>query len=85
MSRRGIVSPNNYSQCIADWVALSELPSARARPGRGEPWLLLPPKPGAFPPDVTEALQKFGDNVNTYFPAFAQSLLDDLDGAVFRI
>jgi len=85
MSRRGIVSTNTYNQCLADWVALSELPAARARPGRGEPWLLLPPKPGAFPPDVTKALQKFADSVNTYFPAFVQSLLDDLDGAVFRI
>jgi hypothetical protein len=85
MSRRGIVSRNNYNQCIADWVALSEMPSARARLGRGEPWLLFPPKPGAFPPDVAKALRAFGDNVNTYFPAFVQSLLDDLDGAVFRI
>jgi hypothetical protein len=85
MSRRGIVSTTTYSQCVADWVALSEMPSARARPGRGEPWLLLPPKPGAFPPDVDKALRKFADNVNTYFPAFVQSLLDDLDGAVFRI
>jgi hypothetical protein len=70
----------NMTQCLADWLALSEMPSARARPGRGEPWLLFPPKTlrGRKIFDYVEA-------INTYFPLFAQSLLDDLDGSVFVI
>jgi len=70
----------NMTQCLADWLALSEMPSARARPGRGEPWLLFPPK--------TLRRKRIFDYVkiiNAYFPAFAQSLLDDLDGSVFVI
>jgi hypothetical protein len=75
---------NDVAQYIADWVALSELPSARARPGRGEPWLLFPPRQGEYPPNIEKKLKKFSENINTYFPPFIQSLLDDLDGAVFR-
>ena len=96
MSREGVFDEEYFQgeygtyaraagQCIADWVALSELPSARARPGRGEPWLLFPPKPGEYPPNIEKKLKKFSENINTYFPPFIQSLLDDLDGAVFRL
>lgn len=83
MSRRGVEI--DYTQCVADWVALSELPSARARRGRNEPWLLLPPTPGKYPKHVEEVLHQYGDQINEYFPAFVQALLDDLDGSVFRI
>jgi hypothetical protein len=72
-------------QCVADWVALSELPAARARPGRGEPWLLLPPKPGEHSSEMEQMLVQYTEVINTYFPAFVQSLLDDLDGAVIRV
>jgi len=89
MSREGLHADDRYpddaAQYIADWVALSEMPSARARPGRGEPWLLFPPRPGEYPPDIEEKLKKFSEAINTYFPAFVESLLDDLDGAVFRL
>ena len=89
MSREGLHANDTYAdranQHIADWVALSELPSARARSGRGEPWLLFPPRPGEYPPDTEKELQKFSEAINTYFPPFIQSLLDDLDGAVFRL
>lgn len=89
MSREAMHADDPYAdaanQYIADWVALSELPSARARSGRGEPWLLFPPRPGEYPPDIEEKLKKFSEAINTYFPPFIQSLLDDLDGAVFRI
>jgi hypothetical protein len=95
MSREGVFDEEYFqeygtyaraaAQCIADWVALSELPSARARPGRGEPWLLFPPRPSEYPPNIEKKLKKFSENINTYFPPFIQSLLDDLDGAVFRL
>jgi hypothetical protein len=89
MSREAMHGDDSYAdaanQYIADWVALSELPSARARSGRGEPWLLFPPRPGEYAPDIEEKLKKFSEAINTYFPAFVQSLLDDLDGAVFRL
>jgi hypothetical protein len=89
MSREGLHSddpyPDDAAQYIADWVALSEMPSARARPGRGEPWLLFPPKPGMYTPDIEEKLQKFSEAINADFPPFIQSLLDDLDGAVIRL
>jgi hypothetical protein len=83
MSRRGVAG--EYSQCVADWVALSELPSARARRGRNEPWLLFPPTPGKYPEQVEAMLRQYGEHINTYFPAFVKSLLDDLDGAVIRV
>ncbi len=87
MSRRGMVpaSEGGYDQCVADWFALSELPAARARRGRGEPWLLFPPRPGEYGPEVERVLARYADTINEYFPAFAQSLFDDLDGAVYRI
>ena len=85
MSRRGIVSEVRWEQCVADWVALSELPAARARPGRGEPWLLFPPRPGEYHPEVARRLKKYAETINTYFPAFIESLFDDFGGAVFRI
>ena len=37
MHRRGRVKPTDSPQSFADWVALTEMPSARARQGRGEP------------------------------------------------
>ena len=58
---------------------------ARARPGRGEPWHLFPPRPGEYPPDIKENQQKFSEAINADFPPFIQSLLDDLDGAVIRL
>jgi hypothetical protein len=73
------------SQCVADWIALTEMPSARARPGRGEPWLLFPPKPGEYEASESRSLRAYADIVNARFPPFIQSLLDDLDGAVIRI
>jgi hypothetical protein len=89
MSREGLHADDRYpdaaAQYIADWLALSEMPLARARPGRGEPWLLFPPRPGEYAPDIEEKLKKFSEAINTYFPSFVQSLLDDLDGAVFRL
>ena len=77
----------NMTQCLADWLALSEMPSARARPGRGEPWLLFPPARAdkQWSPEVKKKIRAYVKTINTYFPLFAQSLLDDLDGAVFRI
>jgi hypothetical protein len=83
MSRRGVEF--DYTQCVADWVALSELPSARARRGRNEPWLLFSPTPGKYPKQVEAMLRQYGEHINEYFPAFVQALLDDLDGSVFRI
>lgn len=85
-SEGGALDFLNMSQCIADWLALSEMPSARARPGRGEPWLLFPPGPESdVPPATKRRIRTYVGIINTYFPLFAQSLLDDLDGAVFRI
>lgn len=74
----------SMEQCLADWLALSEMPSARARPGRGEPWLLFPPAK-TWSPVVKKKIRAYVKTINTYFPLFAQSLLDDLDGAVFVI
>ena len=87
MARRGVVpaTEGGYLQCLADWFALSELPAARARRGRGEPWLLFPPRSGEYAPEVERVLVRYADTINEYFPLFAQSLLDDLDGAVYRI
>jgi len=74
---------DDFSQCVADWVALSEMPSARARPGRGEPWLLFPPQDSTHPD--AKLLRRYADIINKHFPPFIQSLLDDLEGAVFLI
>ena len=92
MSREGLLFNEpimgyfiDMTQCVADWVALSEMPSTRARPGRGEPWLLFPPKPREYPPEAARGFRAYAKAINTYFPPFIQSLLDDLDGAVIRI
>jgi len=91
MAREGLHDPtvsddrDRVDQYIADWVALSEMPSARARPGRSEPWLLFPPKPGMYTPEDEERLRQFSESINADFPPFIQSLLDDLDGAVIRL
>ena len=90
MAREGLYTTfsddrDRVDQYIADWVALSEMPSARARPGRSEPWLLFPPKPGMYTPEDEERLRQFSESINADFPPFIQSLLDDLDGAVMRL
>lgn len=88
-SRKGRIKTGyaDYGQAIADWVALSELPGARARAGRGEPWLLIPPPEGAFPAAKLAMLREYAEVINTYFPPFIQSVLSDFEeaGGVFDI
>ena len=85
MHRKGKVKPAFWSQSVADWVALSEMPSARARKGRGEPCLLYPPRPGEYDPEVEAVLAAYAEAVNTFFPAFAQAALTNLEGSVIDI
>ena len=85
MARKGKIKRTEWDQAVADWIALTEMPSARARTGRGEPWLVVPPKPGEYAPEDEEILSAWANAINTYFPPFAQSMLSDFEGSVFDI
>ncbi len=85
MHRKRKVKPAFWEQSVADWVALSEMPSARARKGRGEPWLLIPPLPGEYDEEDEEILTKWAEAINTFFPPFAQAVLTNLEGSVIDI